>query len=198
MPKFCYYLALIISIAVIILSRFPPFWHQQPVLFEHRYDAQHTELMADYFQHKGKKPDVPTQVHRVFTAWLLAHIPGRDFKERWTELTILCFLIIGVSSWYIGLAFRNDWRAGALMASVSMASMGWFIGILPWHKDTVVAALEFLGLACLLHRRWWCLAIVLCLGMLTKETFVFYGLGVFTWLLIIKYREWKLLSREIL
>jgi len=191
MDKILYTTALILGIIAILLSRYPPFWQQHPTLFEHRYDAIHTELMSDYFQNLGPKPDVPTQVHRIFTAWLLAHIPGIDYRERWFKLTVICLITIGVSAWYIGLAFRNDWRVGALMASVSMATMGWFIGLLPWHKDTVVGALEFACLACILHRRWWAVAILLCLGMLTKETFVFYTIGVFAWLLIIKYQEWR-------
>jgi len=191
MSKLPYILALIVAISVILLSRYPPFWQQHPTLYEHRYDAQHTEMMSDYFEGLAPKPEVPTQVHRVLTGWLLSQIPGPDFKERWIKLTVLCLLIIGVSGWFIGLAFRNDWRVGALMASMSLASMGWFIGLLPWHKDTVVGALEFACLACILRRKWWAVVILLCLGMLAKETFMFYTLGVFVWLLITQYREWR-------
>jgi len=191
MNKLPYILALVLAVVVTILAAYPPFWLPIPTRFRDRYDAQQMETQADYYRGLGPKLNIPTQAHRLLVPYLLAHTPGATYQERWTRLALISVVTIGVAGWYIGLAFQKDWRVAALSASVCVSSMGWFIGILPWHIDTVVAALEFACVAALLWRRWWLVAILLCLGMATKETFVFFTAGVFIWLLIAEYQKRK-------
>jgi len=190
--KVPYFIALALAVVVILLSRYPPFWLPIPTLFQDRFDAQQMELQADYYRGLGPPLDIPTQAHRLVVPYLLAHVPGVDYQEKWWKIVIVSLLAVGISAWYIGMAFRpGDWRVGALSASVILSGVGWYIGLLPWHIDTVVAALEFACLAAILWRKWWAVAILLCIGMATKETFVFFTLGVFIWLLIMKYQEWR-------
>lgn len=191
MNKLPYFLALTLALAVIFLARFPAFWLPIPTLFADRFDAQQMEMQADHYRGLGPPLDVPTQAHRLLVPYLLAHTPGVNYQERWLKLCTMAVVVIGVAGWYIGLAFSKDWRVAALSASVILAGVGWFIGLLPWHIDTMVAALEFACLACVLWRKWWAVAILLCLGMACKETFVFFTVAVFIWLLITKYKEWR-------
>lgn len=173
-------ITLVFGIGFCILAPVPPFALEHPVEFGDRHDAQITEAMA------GINPmvqEVPTQHHRVLTAWLLRILPGTP-KQRWCYIWWGSLLIIGVCWWKIGRHLSGgSWEYGALGAAVGLSIMGWQLGLLPWHKDTVVAGLESVVILFFVKRSWFGLAIALAVGMLAKETLFFLAIAVFMGLL---------------
>lgn len=191
-----------ISLLVIVLARFPQWSGQHPQAFEARSDAHSSEYMAgkpieelprsmaEGFEKRGGKVG-PLQGHRYVTPWLLKRLPGKNWKEKWEELTILSLIVMIIGAWYVGLAFRGDWRAGALTAALWLATVGWQIGRIPWHKDTVVSAIEAVVIALLVWKRWGWLMVALVIGVLTKESFVFLAGAIWLGMVVERIIEWR-------
>lgn len=188
-------IAVIIAVLVVILARYPNWSRDRPIPFEARSDAWITEIQAGRpieeaspfmqknFAERDGDPG-PLQAHRYLTPWLLRRIPGPGFRERWAYLAILSLAVMVASAWYIGLGLGGHWRYGAICAALWLCSVGWMVGRLPWHKDTVVSGLEPLIIALLVYKRWGWLSVALVVGVLCKESFVFLALAIGAGLLV--------------
>lgn len=163
----------LVSASVMTLATYRPWSGLFPTHFEDRHDAKEIEAMAGL----GEEYISATQAHRVFVPFLLKLIPGEP-QARWALLLEASLLIVLISWWYIGLRIGARWEAGVIAAAIALAVIGWQFGMLPWHIDVPVAAIESIVLALFIWRRWAWMPVVLVIGVLTKETFLFLAFGL--------------------
>lgn len=192
---------LFLSITAIVLARFPQWSGQHPQVFTNRSDAHISEYMAgkpieemplsmrEGIEKRDGKPGA-LQSHRYVTPFLLSRIPG-NWRDRWSILAVISVIVMCIGAWYVGLAMRGDWRAGALTATLWLATVGWQIGRIPWHKDTVVSAIEAVVIALFVWKRWTWLSVALVIGVLCKESFVFLAGAIWAGMVVEQLITWR-------